>query len=245
MRQMVWAGRPSKTALEQCSNAVGRWRRRGRPAAHAGRQWPVMPCPHCLYTCLAAIAVAIGASYREWRGRARRHHGIGAWRLAGPCCAPPRSASGPSPRAGAGSYRSPVLLHAFCRQCGRHPPLHADVRTARRRGRRGRRGTRHGRHRRDGRDGRRRRRGRHNQLPSLRGRSAPRTGQLYHRQTGLTAVASCWSMPCRFHPKGSFFLSFRKNMDQDASPLEPPKALKVHSGPPAVHLDCRGNTREK
>ena len=32
-----------------------------------------MPCPHCLHTCLAAIAVAIGASYREWRGRARRH----------------------------------------------------------------------------------------------------------------------------------------------------------------------------
>ena len=31
------------------------------------------PVPHCLYTCLAAIAVAIGASYREWRGRARRH----------------------------------------------------------------------------------------------------------------------------------------------------------------------------
>ena len=31
------------------------------------------PVPRCLYTCLAAIAVAIGASYREWRGRARRH----------------------------------------------------------------------------------------------------------------------------------------------------------------------------
>ena len=130
---------------------------------------------------------------------------IGAWRRAGPCCAPPRSASGPSPRAGAGSYRSPVLLHAFCRQCGRHPPLHADVRTARRRGRRGRRGTRHGRHRRDGRDGRRRRRGRHNQLPSLRGRSAPRTGQLYHGQTGLTAVASCRSMPCRLRSKRFIF----------------------------------------
>ena len=26
---MVWAGRPSKTVLEQCSNPVGRWRRRG------------------------------------------------------------------------------------------------------------------------------------------------------------------------------------------------------------------------
>jgi len=167
-----------------------------------------MPCPHCLHTCLAAIAAAIGATYREWRGRARRHHGIGAWRLAGPCCAPPRSASGPSPRAGVGSYRSPVLLHAFCRQCGRHPPLHADVRTARRRGRRGRRGTRHGRHRRDGRDGRRRRRGRHNQLPSLRGRSAPRTGQLYHGQTGLTAVASCRSMPCRLRSKRFIFFVF-------------------------------------
>ena len=106
---------------------------------------------------------------------------FGAWRLAGPCCAPARSASRPSPRAGAGSYRSPALLHAFCRQCGRHPPLHTDVRTARRRGRRGRRRTRHGRHRRDGRDGRDgrcRRRGRHNQLQSLRGRSAPGTGQL-------------------------------------------------------------------
>ena len=32
-----------------------------------------MPCPHCLYTCLAATAAAIGASYREWRGRACRH----------------------------------------------------------------------------------------------------------------------------------------------------------------------------
>ena len=30
--------------------------------------------------------------------------------------------------------------------------------------------------------------------------------------------------------------------------VEPPKDLKVHSvhsGPPAVHLDCMGNTREK
>ena len=133
---------------------------------------------------------------------------IGAWRRAGPCCAPPRSASGPSPRAGAGSYRSPALLHAFCRQCGRHPPLRADVRTTRRRGRRGRRRTRHGRHRRDGRDGRRRRRGRHNQLPSLRGRSASRTGQLFHGQTGLTAVASCRSMPCRLRSKRFIFFVF-------------------------------------
>ena len=31
-----------------------------------------MPCPHCLYTCLGATAAAIRASYREWRGRARR-----------------------------------------------------------------------------------------------------------------------------------------------------------------------------
>ena len=31
-----------------------------------------MPCPHCLYTCLGATAAAIGASYREWRGQARR-----------------------------------------------------------------------------------------------------------------------------------------------------------------------------
>ena len=38
LMQMVWAGRPSKTALKQCSNAVGRWRRRGRLSAHAGRQ---------------------------------------------------------------------------------------------------------------------------------------------------------------------------------------------------------------
>ena len=35
---MVRVGRPSKTVLEQCSNPAGRWRRRGRPAAHAGRQ---------------------------------------------------------------------------------------------------------------------------------------------------------------------------------------------------------------
>ena len=27
--------------------------------------------------------------------------------------------------------------------------------------------------------------------------------------------------------------------------LYPPKDLKVHSGPPAVHQDCAGNTREK
>ena len=145
---------------------------------------------------------------------------IGAWRLAGPCCAPARSAPRLSPRAGVGSYRSPVLLHAFCRQCGRHPPLHTDVRTTRRRGRRGRRRTRYGRHRRDGRDGRRRRRGRHNQLSSLRGWSAPRTGQLYHGQTGLTAVASCRSMPCRFRSKRIFFLSFWKNMDRTPSLLK-------------------------
>ena len=170
-----------------------------------------MPVPRCLYTCLAAIAVAIGA-----------------WRLAGPCCAPPRSASGPSPRAGAGSYRSPALLHAFCRQCGRHPPLRADVRTTRRRGRRGRRRTRHGRHRRDGRDGRRRRRGRHNQLPSLRGRSAPRTGQLYHGQTGLTAVASCRSMPCRLRSKRFNFFVFSEKNGSKIPPLSSELRLRGH-----------------
>ena len=53
-------------------------------------------------------------------------------------------------------------------------------------------------------------------LPSLRGRSAPRTGQLYHGQTGLTAVASCRSMPCRFRSKRIIFLSFRKNMEKMA-----------------------------
>ena len=42
--------------------------------------------PRCLYTRLGATAAAVRASYREWRGRARRH-----WRMAprGPVlCAP-------------------------------------------------------------------------------------------------------------------------------------------------------------
>ena len=38
LSQMVWAGRPSKTSVEHGSRSAGRWRRRGRPAAHAGRQ---------------------------------------------------------------------------------------------------------------------------------------------------------------------------------------------------------------
>ena len=124
-------------------------------------------------------------------------HGASRARAVRPRAAPPGRARGQG--------SAPIVPRCYCHQCGRHPPLHADVRTARRRGRRGRRGTRHGRHRRDGRDGRRRRRGRHNQLPSLRGRSAPRTGQLYHGQTGLTAVASCRSMPCRLRSKRFIF----------------------------------------
>ena len=38
LSQMVWAGRPSKTSVEHGLSSAGRWRRRGRPAAHAGRQ---------------------------------------------------------------------------------------------------------------------------------------------------------------------------------------------------------------
>ena len=143
------------------------------------------------------------------RGAGQR---VGAVQSRGSMCLAARAravrprAAPPGRARGQGS--APIVPRCYCHQCGRHPPLHADVRTARRRGRRGRRGTRHGRHRRDGRDGRRRRRGRHNQLPSLRGRSAPRTGQLYHRQTGLTAVASCRSMPCRLRSKRFIFFVF-------------------------------------
>ena len=166
-----------------------------------------MPCPHCLYTCLAAIAVAIGASYREWRGRARRHR-----RMAprGPvlCASAQRLRAEP---AGRGRLLSRTTATARVlppvRAPSASPRGRQDGATARA-ARRGRRGTRHGRHRRDGRDGRRRRRGRHNQLPSLRGRSAPRTVQLYHGQTGLTAVASCRSMPCRLRSKRFIFFVF-------------------------------------
>ena len=132
-------------------------------------------------------------------------HGASRARAVRPRAAPPGRARGQG--------SAPIVPRCYCtRFAASAGAIRLSARTSGQRdgrGRRGRRRTRHGRHRRDGRDGRRRRRGRHNQLPSLRGWSAPRTGQLYHWQSGLTAVASCRSMPCRFHPKGSFFLSFR------------------------------------
>ena len=186
-----------------------------------------MPCPHCLYTCLGATAAAIRASYREWRGRARRH-----WRTAprGPvlCARAQRLQAEPAGRGRLLSFPGATARGLPPVRAPSAPPR-ADVRTARRRWRRGRRRTRHGRHRRDGRDGRRRRRGRHNQLPSLRGWSAPRTGQLYHRQTGLTAVASCRSMPCRFRSKRTIFFVFLEKYGSRCLPsrVEFPLCLAV------------------
>ena len=163
-----------------------------------------MPVPRCLYTCLAAIAVAIGASYREWRGRARRLR-----RMAprGPVLCAPAQRLRAEP-AGRGRLLSRTTATARVlppvRAPSASPRGRQDGATARAAGTAGN----EARYRRDGWDGRRRRRGRHNQLPSLRGRSAPRTGQLYHGQTGLTAVASCRSMPCRLRSKRFIFFVF-------------------------------------
>ena len=133
-------------------------------------------------------------------------HGASRARAVRPRAAPPGRARGQGP--------APIVPRRYCtRFAASAGAIRLSARTSGQRDGAGggdgaERGTRHGRHRRDGRDGRRRRRGRHNQLPSLRGRSASRTGQLFHGQTGLTAVASCRSMPCRLRSKRFIFFVF-------------------------------------
>ena len=161
------------------------------------------------------------------RGAGQR---VGAVQSLGSMCLAARAravrprAAPPGRARGQGS--APIVPRCYCmRFAASAGPIRLSTRTSGRRdgaggGPGGQRRTRHGRHKRDGRNGRRRRRGRHNQLQSLRGRSAPRIGQLYHRQTGLTAVATCRSMPLVPFQKDYFF-SFRKNMD--------PLPSRVHS----------------
>ena len=177
-----------------------------------------MPVPRCLYTCLAAIAVAIGASYREWRGRARRHR-----RMAprGPVLCAPAQRLRAEP-AGRGRLLSRTTATARVlppvRAPSASPRGRQDGATARAAGTAG------------------------NEARSAQTGRTGRTAQTARAAQPIavaarTVCAADWAaLPWANRPYGRrqlpehamsapfqkvhFFLSFRKTMDQEPSPLE-------------------------